>query len=196
MKKPFRPRRDFDGLEARRRHAGRLFAAGRLSQAEIARKLGATPTSVSRWHATWRRDGMAGLRKAGRAGRMPRLDSVDLQLVDKALREGAVASGFSTELWTLPRVARVIEEVTGVHYHPGHVWRILRSGLDWTLQRPARRAKERNEKAIAQWVARDWPRVKKTLAGSGPGSFSRMRAGLRSARRSGGPGRPRAKRQS
>jgi len=196
MSKQFRPRRDFDGLEARRRRAGRLFATGRLNQAEIARTLGVTPTSVNRWHATWNRGGMAALRKAGRAGRMPRLDRVDLQLVDQALREGAVANGFSTELWTLPRVARVIEEVTGVHYHPGHVWRILRNGLDWTLQRPARRAKERNEKAIAQWVAKDWPRVKKTLAGSAPGSLSKTRVGSRSARRSGGPGRPRARRRS
>jgi len=43
--------------------------------------------------------------------------------------------------------------LTGVHYHPGHVWRILR-GLEWTLQRPATRARERNEVAIQHWMAK------------------------------------------
>jgi len=175
MKRPFRPRRDFDGLEARRKRAGRLFAAGRLSQAEIARRLTVSPVSVLRWYRSWRRGGSSALVKAGRAGRKPRLDQADLQVVDRVLREGAAAHGFSTELWTLPRVGKVIAEITGVHYHPGHVWRILR-GLNWTLQRPTRRAKERDEQAIQRWVAKEWPRVKKTPAESKPGSSSRTKA--------------------
>ena len=161
MKQPYRPRRDFKGMETRRKQAARLFAAGRLKQAEIARQLGVTRTSVHRWHTAWLRGGTTALRGAGRAGRKPKLEKADLQALDRTLREGALTWGFSTDLWTLPRVARVIKEITGVEYHSGHVWRILRS-LDWTRQRPARRAKERNEKAIKQWVAKDWPRVKKT----------------------------------
>lgn len=192
MNKPFRPRRDFKGLESRRKEAARLFAAGRLSQAEIARRLGVSRTSVHRWHASWQRGGTAALRRAGRAGRKPRLEKTDLQALDRTLREGAVASGFATDLWTLPRVARVIKELTGVEYHPGHVWRILRS-LDWTRQRPARRAKERDEKAIQRWVAKDWPRVKKTLVGSGPGSSSKTRAASPTDRRSERPGRRKAR---
>lgn len=188
MNKPFRPRRDFKGLEARRKQAGRLFAAGRLSQADIARRLGVTRTSVHRWYAAWKRDGAAALRGARRAGRKPRLEKADLQVLDQSLREGAAAWGFSTDLWTLPRVARVIKEITGVEYHPGHVWRILQ-GLNWSRQRPVRRAKERNDKEIQRWVAEDWPRVKKTLAGSGPGSSSKMKAASPIAPRSGRPGR-------
>ena len=192
MSKPFRPRRDFDGLESRRRRAARLFAAGRLNQSEIARRLGVSSVSVHRWFHAWRLDGVAGLRKAGRAGRKPRLDQEDLKDLDQALREGALAYGFSTELWTLPRVAKVIEELTGVRYHPGHVWRILQS-LNWSVQRPTRRAKERNEKAIQHWVSEDWPRVKKTPDASGRGSSSRTRPASPNGRRSGGPGHPRAK---
>jgi hypothetical protein len=41
------------------------------------------------------------------------------------------------------------------------VWVILRHRLGWTLQRPERRASERDEEAIARWVAQDWPRIKK-----------------------------------
>jgi len=51
----------------------------------------------------------------------------------------------------------VIEQLTGVSYHPGHVWKLLRHRLHYRPQRPARRAVERDERAIARWVAEDWP---------------------------------------
>jgi Winged helix-turn helix len=78
--------------------------------------------------------------------------------------------------------------VTGIRYHPGHVWRIL-GRLDWTLQRPAKRAKERNDAAIRHWVDVRWPAVKKTLAAGAPGSSSRTKAGSRNAPQSGERGR-------
>src|SRR5437867_3563549 len=134
MSTSYPPRRDFVGLERRRKQAARLFAAGHR-QAEVARRLGASRQSVSRWRRQWRRGGAASLRRAGRAGRMPRLDHDGLARIDVAIRKGARAHGFGTDLWTLPRVAKVIQRVTGVRYHPGHVWKILRS-MRWTLQRP------------------------------------------------------------
>ena len=79
-----------------------------------------------------------------------------------ALLAGATASGFVGELWTVDRVALVIERLTGVRHHPAHVWALLRHRLGWTVQRPARRAAERDQAAIDQWVARDWPRIKPT----------------------------------
>lgn len=151
--------------------------------------------SGHRWYQAWRKGGSWALRKAGRAGRKPRLEKSELRQVDRALREGAVASGFTTELWMLPRVARVIEEITGVRYHPGHVWRVLRK-LNWSLQRPTRRARERDEAAIQRWVAADWPRVRETPADSGPGSSSRTRLGSANARPSAAPGRPKVRRPS
>jgi len=184
------PRRDFHGLEVRRTQAARLFAAGRETRGAIARRLGVSRQSVMRWYRAWRAGGREALRAAGRAGRKPRLAPEQLARVDTALREGPRAHGFRTGLWTLPRVARVIKRVTGVKYHPGHVWRLL-GALDWTLQRPAKRAKERNEPAIRHWVTTRWPAVKKTLGGAGPGSSSKTRAGSRSGRPSAAPG-PRA----
>jgi transposase len=172
-----------------------LFAAGRETLSAIARRLGASRQSVMRWYWAWRKGGRGALRAAGRAGRKPRLAPEQLARVEAALREGARAHGFRTSLWTLPRVARVIKRLTGVQYHPGHVWRVL-GRMDWTLQRPAKRAKERNEAAIQHWVTTRWPKVKKTLAAAGPGSSSRTRAASPSGRRSGGRGRPAAKPRS
>ena len=94
---------------------------------------------------------------AGRAGRPPKPSTAQqLGEVEHALASGAEANG-TTDLWTLPRVAEVIERVTGVSYHPGHVWYILRDLLGWTWQRPARRALQRNNAAIQRWVKRRWP---------------------------------------
>jgi len=169
-------------MQQRRRRAARLFAAGRLSQAEIARELQVSRQSVSRWYEVWRRDERGWIGGAGRAGRRPHLDQAQLQQVDEALRQGALAHGFGTDLWTLPRVAAVIERITGVHYHPGHVWKIL-GAMKWSLQRPARQARERNHEARRRWVAERWPAVKKTRGGEEPGFSSRTKAAFRSAPR-------------
>ncbi|TMD98036.1 MAG: winged helix-turn-helix domain-containing protein [Chloroflexi bacterium] len=42
------------------------------------------------------------------------------------LLQGARASGYSTEVWTLQRVREVITRTAGVTYSEGHVWRVLR----------------------------------------------------------------------
>src|SRR3989304_2212551 len=81
-----------------------------------------------------------------------------------SLLRGARAHGFSTDLWTLPRVAEVIARTSGVRYHPAHVWKILR-GEGWSCQKPERRARERDEDAIKQWRAERWPHIKKRSPG-------------------------------
>jgi transposase len=76
------------------------------------------------------------------------------------LLRGPRAAGFRTDLWTLSRVAQVIESHYGVKYHPGHVWRILRN-MGWSPQKPERRARERDEEAIERWREEEWPRIEK-----------------------------------
>jgi transposase len=148
--------RDRQAFEGVRLQAGALFAAGR-SQAEVARQLGVARQNVSRWHAQWRAGGPKALHNAGPTGPGPRLSDAQLAAIDQALRQGARAHGFDTDHWTLARITTVIEQLTGVAYHPGHVWKLLRHRLHYRLQRPARRAIERDEQAIARWVAEDWP---------------------------------------
>ena len=153
-------------MEERRLRAAELFAEG-VRQAEIARQLGVTHQTVSDWHALWQQGGRDALRGAGRAGRRPKLTPGQLGDVEAALAKGPKANGFPTELWTLTRVTAVIERVTGVRYHPGHVWRILREQLGWSRQRPARRAVERDDEAIDRWVRERWPQVKKARGAGG-----------------------------
>jgi len=192
--KAFRPRRDFKGMEQRRKRAAQLFKAGK-KQAEVARVLGVSRQSVSRWFLSFLQGGLQALKAAGRAGRKPRLGARQLARLDAALRLGPKAHGFPTSLWTLRRVATVIEKLTGVKYHPGHVWRILHQ-LDWSLQRPARQARERNEEAVQEWVSKRWSEIKKKPENSAPGSSLRTKAVSRSGPRSAVPGHPKAKRPS
>lgn len=126
---------------------------------------------------------------------MPRLNARQLQKVEAALKKGAFFHGFTADLWTLTRVATVIEQLTGVRYHPGHVWRVLGS-MKWSSQKPSQQAKERNAEQVEYWKTVRWPEIKKTLRSSGPGSSSKTSPGSASSPPSGGPGRRGAKRRS
>jgi len=139
--------------------AARLLAGG-LSQSEVARRVGAHRQSVSKWAAELQTKGRAGLKKAGRAGRKPRLSAAQVKQIEHGLKRGPQALGYETSLWTAHRVAHLIEQECGVRYHPGHVWKILRQ-LGWSCQRPTGRALERDERAIQRWKKTRWPELKK-----------------------------------
>jgi transposase len=147
-------------MEQRRMRAADLLERG-VIPAEIARQVGVAHQVVSEWRKAWRQGGRAALRSAGPAGRKPKLSDGQFTDVANALVKGAAANGYLTDVWTLPRVAEVIVQLTGVSYHPGHVWYLLRDQLDWTWQRPARRALERDDAAIEHWVKKRWPQLKK-----------------------------------
>ena len=160
MGNPRGVRRDFEVLEQRRFEAARLLRKG-LRQAEVARQVGVHRQSVSRWAKQLAEGGKASLKKAGRAGRKPRLSPADLRRVERGLKRGPQALGYGTGLWTARRVAKLIEQECGVKYHPGHVWRILRD-LGWSVKRPIGRAVERDEQAIQRWKEKRGPVLKKT----------------------------------
>jgi transposase len=163
MEQTLRARRDFSALEVRRLRAAQLFAQGH-PQAEVVHRFRVSRPTAHRWYQAWRRRGAAGLKGAGRAGRKPRLSPLGRQRLAAALLRGPRAWGFRTELWTLERIAQVIGRVAHVRYSLSQTWRVLQQ-LDWSRQRPARRAKERDEEAIVRWVRRRWPQVKKTPKG-------------------------------
>jgi transposase len=91
---------------------------------------------VSQWAAELQEKSRAGLNRAGRAGRKPRLDATAIRKIEQGLKRGPEALGYATSLWTSARVAHLVETECGVRYHPGHVWRILRQ-LGWRRQRQA-----------------------------------------------------------
>jgi transposase len=147
-------------LEERRLAAAALLRRGRLTQAAIARRLGVSRASISRWGAAMRQQGRRGLRARPKSGRPPRLDARAWVRLGRLLGRGEVAAGFETERWTLRRIAALVWREFGVRYHPRHLERPLKA-RGFTVQRPAARAKERDEPAIAARPRREWVAIKK-----------------------------------
>jgi transposase len=148
-------------LKNRRLKAVALFEKG-IRQADVARQLRVSKQAVSQWWIAWKEGNDHLLNGAPKAGRPARLGKQQLMLIEKELVRGAAANGFATDLWTLPRMASMIKRITGVSYHPAHVWKILTQKLEWSVQRPTLRARERDEQKVQEWFQETWGEVKKT----------------------------------
>jgi transposase len=151
--------RDTASLEERRLKGLALLSEGR-SQAEVARLLGVTPAAVCYWQRAIDGGGPKALRAVPRSGRPTLVPREQLATLPDLLARGALSYGFSTDLWTIPRILQVTETVWGVRYTPTAMWRLLqRHGLSW--QRPRRQAREKDLRAVKNWRTRSWPRYKK-----------------------------------
>jgi len=150
-------------LEKRRVRAITLLQEG-FTPVEVARRLGVDRRSVRRWRAAHDATGRNGLAARPAPGRPPKLDAKARAKLERLLMRGAESNGFATDLWTCPRVAKVIRREFGVRYHVDHIGRLLRT-MGWSPQKPERRARERDEQAIRRWVKVDWPRIKKKRGG-------------------------------
>ena len=154
-----RPKGSSGELEQRRRHAVAMLKQG-MTPAAVAKALRTSLVSVGRWRKAAAADGPKALAAKPVPGRPPKLSLAQRGRIAGLLLKGPAHYGFATELWTLARVAEVIESRFGVSYHPSQVWRILLT-LGWSCQKPECRARERDEEAIARWRRIDWPRIKK-----------------------------------
>ena len=150
-----------DWREGRRLRALELKRKG-WKQRDIAEALGVSKGAVSHWMKRVKEEGVEGLRRSPPPGASPRLSKEQRERLPELLDRGAEAYGFRGKVWTCARVARVIREEFGVSYHPAHVSRLLRA-LGLSLQKPARRANQRNQEAIEHWKEERWPTLKKGL---------------------------------
>ena len=151
--------RSQDWKEIRRWRALDLKQDG-WKQKDIAEALGVTPGAVSQWMTAVQIQGQEALYARPHPGATPRLSEAQQRLLPDFLSHGAEAYGFRGEVWTCARVAKVIEYEFAVSYHKAHVSRLLKE-LDWTPQKPIRRAAQRNETEIALWRTEIWPELKK-----------------------------------
>jgi transposase len=148
-----------DWREGRRLRAYELKQQG-WKQTQIADALGVTEGAVSQWMKRAREEGVEGLRHKPPPGATPRLSNQERTKVPELLAQGAEAYGFRGDVWTCERVAIVIRKEFGVSYHPAHVSRLLKA-LRQSLQKPQRRANQRDEEAIERWKEKRWPQLKK-----------------------------------
>src|SRR4051812_7034392 len=150
-----------DWREGRRLRAWELKQEG-WSQQRIAEALGVSKGAVSQWMKRGRQGGVEALKRQPAPGAPPRLSEQERARLPELLERGAEAHGFRGEVWTCARVAEVIRREFGVSYHSAHVSRLVRaSGL--SLQKPSRRADQRDEEAIERWKEEKWPSLKRGL---------------------------------
>jgi transposase len=144
-----------DWREGRRLRAWELHELGWSGQA-IAEALGVTGGAISQWLKRARTGGREALRSQPPPGPTPKLTEAQRSALPEVLAKGAEAHGFIGNVWTTKRIAVVIKRVFGVSYHPAHVSRLMRQ-IDWTVQKPLRRASQRNEAQVTAWREESWP---------------------------------------
>jgi transposase len=143
-----------------------MFDQG-VQQAEVVRALGVSRSAVSKWHTAWREGGREALEARPNTGRPSRLTDAQLDQLEDELLKGPRAHGYETELWTLARIGKLIPKLFGVRYHNSHVW-VLMTKLGWSCQKPARRAKQRDEAEVESWHKVRWPKIKRGHSGQAP----------------------------
>ena len=144
---------------AQRLHAIVLNSEGRTS-GEVARILEAPRSKVSLWLMNYQEHGVEGLLEGHRCGRPVELADAQRETLADIIESGPVAYGFDCGVWTSSRIAHVIEDEFGIHYHPGHVRKLLHR-MDFSVQRPRRVLVRADPAAQDRWQRYDYPRLKK-----------------------------------
>lgn len=158
-------KKKLDEAVLRRVRAGRMLLAGK-TPAQAALAVGVARQTVYTWKAVLDEGGIDALRDMPTRGRPARLDDEQLQTVARVLLQSPTEHGFGTELWTLKRVGVVVQRMFGVEFSLSQIWRIL-GALGFSVQKPERRALERDENAVQTWKRKTWPALKKKPSAKG-----------------------------
>ena len=118
-------------------------------------------STLFRWATRYGEGGLNGLKRKKVSGRPRLLDNLDKGALWKIVLEPATDFGFETDLWTIGRLHRVVQEEYGTAISRHTIWRRLRdAGL--TYQKPERQYFEMDEEAREEWMRTDAPKIRKT----------------------------------
>ena len=168
---------------AKRLRAVVLNSEGRTS-GQLANILKAPRSKVSEWLQRYQIQGIQGLLEGYRSGRPSELTEEQQQQLGDILDSGPVAYGLDSGIWTSPMISWVIEEEFDIHYHPGHVRKLLHV-WGFSVQRPRRVLARADAAAQDRWHRRTYPALKKSPSASLGADLHRrgqLPAGLDAAR--------------
>lgn len=143
--------------QQRRLEAAALFDAGR-TRAEVAAQLGVSWRAAHTWHQAWKAGGSKELEAKTKPGPVPKFSDAQVEELRAELVKGSLGHGYSNEIWTLRRIARLIQERFSLKASLSEVWRLLRR-MGWSPQKPRRKARERDESKINEWKEKRWPEL-------------------------------------
>lgn len=130
---------------------------------QIARVLECDAQTVRGWRRIYRKTGSVDALIASRPSGAKRklTDSQRSELLE-LLKHPPRQHGFDAWLWNTKLIAQLLWQKFGVEHHHDHVGALLRE-MGWSYQQPMRRARERDEAAIAHWREIVWPELEKKV---------------------------------
>lgn len=165
-----------------RRQAVYLFKKEK-NFSQIADTLRVNRNSVSSWIATYKAEGMKGLkpRKRGPAiGTNLQLDPEQQAVIRKKIVDhDPEQMKLPFALWTREAVGQLIKEETGKELDLRQVGRYLKR-WGFTPQRPVKRAYQRDDKAVTKWLEEEYPAIKKRAKEEGAEIHWADEAGIKS----------------
>lgn len=160
-------------LERLRMLAVKAVLAGR-KQKDVAEIFGVHFKTLSSWVCSYRLNPDS-LQARPNTGRPPQLTTENLAHLNELLALGPREHRWETDIWTSRRVAVVIEKEFGIKFHQDHVFKILTKQLNWSWQKPSKKAEEQDPQAVANWIETQWPTIKKTQMKKKRQSLSSMK---------------------
>lgn len=152
-------RRDHKQLERRRLAAGRMFDRGK-SQYAVAKHYGVSTAATNQWYAMWKAEGATGLSSKGHPGFRSQYTKEKKKELKQLILARPSALGYSTDFWTIERIRSAAQKKLGITLGAKRTWMTIMS-LGFSVQKPIRRAKERNAQAIRDWKLTEFPKLKK-----------------------------------
>lgn len=152
-------RRDRKKLERRRLQAGRMFDKG-VTQYAVAKKFAVSTSATNKWYAAWKTDKKKGLLSKGHPGFASQYTAEKKKKLKAVILSGPRKEGYTTDFWTIDRIRAVAKKKLGITLGTKRTWATI-IALGFSVQKPERRAKERNEKAITNWKLKEFPKLKK-----------------------------------
>jgi transposase len=133
-----------------------------VSVGGVAEAYGVNRTTLFRWVRRHTENGVSGLERKEVSGRPRLLECLDKKALWEIILKPATDFGFETDLWTIGRLHRVVQEEYETTISHDTIWRRLRdAGL--TYQKPERQYFEMDEEAREEWMATEAPRIRKTV---------------------------------
>src|SRR5271169_174479 len=130
-----------------------------LPMGEVADAFGIDRTTLYRWVS--RNETVGLLRKVG-SGRPRLLEDLTEEELVKIVLKPAISYGYETDLWTIGRVHRVIQEEYETEVSQDTIWRRLReAGL--TYQKPERQYFQMDEETRKEWMASEAPKIRRAV---------------------------------
>lgn len=129
---------------------------------DIADSFGVTRQAVYRWLNKEKETGKRSLKSTKSPGPDSYLTENQFKKILSLIRRPASELGYSTDLWSGPRIRHLIKHKFKIEYHPKHMPRLMKN-LGLELKFPERRALEQDPKALREWKKARFPEILKIV---------------------------------